>query len=496
MKKIIKDKKKLFIIFAIISLFILCLSLINKEMQNDTFYDIKVGESIFKNGIDFKDHFSFIPDLKYTYPHWLFDVGAYKIYNSFGFKGLLIGEFITIFIISLTLFFTTRKLTKNDSISFVVSIFMLSFMSKFITVRTQIISYLILLLMLYIIELSREKKNKRYILYMIILSILLANIHCATYPVAIIIFLPYLVSDLISFLRSKRKKKTSESKIIEFEECKNTKFILCEFISVIICGFFSLTGGAYTYIYLIMKGNSMSQIQEHLPSTMLNNPFIFLFMALFLLIILSKNMKIKIKDLFLIGGFTFLTLLSIRSFALFLLLTTYSFTRLLSNMESNYLKHIKVDTIFYKPLFMLCALIYIIIITVPSICEKYNMQYIPKEDYPVDMISYIKSNLDYKNIRLYNHFDHGSYLILNDIKVFIDSRCDLYLDEFNKGINIFNDDLDIDMEFDSISKKYNFTHYLVRNESHLKRILDLKDDIKLIKQDGNFSLYESTSTNV
>ena len=493
MKNIFKDKKNIFILFAVITLFIVSLSLINVEMQNDTFYDIKLGEYIVKNGIDFKDHFSFIPNLKYTYPHWLFDILVYLIYNPFGFKGLLIGEFILTFAISLTMFFATRYLTKNDSISYIVSIFMLSFLNRFITVRTQMISFLILLLMLFIIELSREKKKKRYLVYLIILSIILANTHCATYPVAIVLFLPYLVSDLIYFIK---KKKTKKSGIIEIEECKNTKFIITEFISVILCGFLSISGGAYTYIYLILKSRCMTLITEHAPSSIVNNPFIYLFMGLFLVILLSKNMKIKLKDLFLIGGFTLLSLLSIRSFALFLLLTAFSFARLSCTIESNYLKHIKVNDIFYKNKFLICALIYILIITIPSIYEKTTKEYISKEEYPVEMVKYIKSNLDYNNMRIYNHFEHGSYLILNDIKVFIDTRTDLYLKEFNRGIEVFNDDEEIKYEFDKIDKKYNYTHYLVRNNHILKRILDLRSDIVLIKEDEYHSLYMKISTNV
>ena len=33
------------------------------------------------NGIDMMDHFSFHTNLAYTYPHWLYDVCTYLIYN-------------------------------------------------------------------------------------------------------------------------------------------------------------------------------------------------------------------------------------------------------------------------------------------------------------------------------------------------------------------------------------------------------------------------------
>ena len=40
-------------------------------------------------------------------------------------------------------------------------------------------------------------------------------------------------------------------------------------------------------------------------------------------------------------------------------------------------------------------------------------------------------NLDVKNIKLFNEYNYGSYLLYKGIPVFIDSRADLYAPEFN-----------------------------------------------------------------
>ena len=44
---------------------------------------------------------------------------------------------------------------------------------------------------------------------------------------------------------------------------------------------------------------------------------------------------------------------------------------------------------------------------------------------------YIKNNLEYEKIRIFNSYNNGSYLMLNNIPVFIDSRLDVYCSEFN-----------------------------------------------------------------
>ena len=48
-----KNKNKIMLIITgIIIIICICIGFTKKEFQNDTFYTIKVGESIVKNGID------------------------------------------------------------------------------------------------------------------------------------------------------------------------------------------------------------------------------------------------------------------------------------------------------------------------------------------------------------------------------------------------------------------------------------------------------------
>ena len=72
-----------FNILAILLIAIFCFSITPITLQNDTFYTIKIGEHIIQNGIDMHDPFSY-HNISYTYPHWLYDVGIYLIYNIGG----------------------------------------------------------------------------------------------------------------------------------------------------------------------------------------------------------------------------------------------------------------------------------------------------------------------------------------------------------------------------------------------------------------------------
>lgn len=76
------DKKTImkFNVLAIICIIIFSFALTPKTLQNDTFYTIKIGEHIMENGLDRVDPFSW-QELAYTYPHWLYDVCIYQVYN-------------------------------------------------------------------------------------------------------------------------------------------------------------------------------------------------------------------------------------------------------------------------------------------------------------------------------------------------------------------------------------------------------------------------------
>jgi len=71
------EKTKIkFNVLAIICILVFSFVITPKTLQNDTFYTISIGEHIVENGIDREDPFAWT-ELKYTYPHWLYDVATY-----------------------------------------------------------------------------------------------------------------------------------------------------------------------------------------------------------------------------------------------------------------------------------------------------------------------------------------------------------------------------------------------------------------------------------
>ena len=113
------------------------------------------------------------------------------------------------------------------------------------------------------------------------------------------------------------------------------------------------------------------------------------------------------------------------------------------------------------------------------------------------------SNLDVDNIRLYNEYNYGSYLLYRGIPVFIDSRCDLYSPEFNgeynkeskeyDGRDIFSDALNIpslSVDYEEMFEEYDITHVILYSNAKLAMILEDDSNYKELYDKGNFKIFE------
>ena len=211
------DKKKMksttkFTIIALVLIAIVCIALTPVTLQNDTFYTIKVGEHIANYGIDMQDPFSWHEDLPYTYPHWAYDVGTYLVFqlgenigesigegsSIDGFTAIYIMTVILAIILGITIYYTLNKICKNELVSFFLTIAMIYLLKSFITARAQLVTYILFVLTLLCIEGFINTKKKRYVVGLIIIPIIIANVHLAVWPFYFVLYLPYVVEYIIA----------------------------------------------------------------------------------------------------------------------------------------------------------------------------------------------------------------------------------------------------------------------------------------------------------
>ena len=537
-----------FNIMAIILIAIFCIALTPVTLQNDTFYTIKIGEHIVKDGIDMQDPFSWHENLAYTYPHWAYDVITYFIYNSFGMTGIYVTTCILSAILGISIYLVNTKLAKNQILSFLITIGVMYLIRGYIAARAQLVTFILFILTIFFIEKFLESKKKRYAIGLIIIPILIANLHLAVFPFYFVLYLPYIAQYIIACfaetiiyrktsvrqLKNKIKKlskmgnqeeKLSEAKkeLKELEEKidkikikrskelqnpykiklnrnDNVKWLILIMIICLFTGLLTPLGTTpYTYLVKTMQGNTTQNINEHLPMTITNETEVICTLILFLAMLIFTKVKIRLSDLFMLGGLCYLMLASRRQITMFALVCSLIFNRLIMDLISQYTK-IKLEYIMKK----ITSAIGIISISIIMLGfsyymakDKINDSYIDESTYPVQACDYILNNIDLGQARFYNEYNYGSYMLYRGIPVFIDSRADLYAPEFsgNKDEDIFSDFINtssISKYYEDTFEKYNITHVILGKKSKTNLIINKSHDenYKEIYSDDNFVIYE------
>lgn len=565
-----KKNKKLFNIIAIICIVIFCITISPKTLQNDTFYTIKIGEHITETGtIDMKDPFSWHEDLKYTYPHWLYDTGIYLIYNvgeniatnmginaeTGGMTAIYISTMILASILGILIYKTNVKINKNYVVSFFLSLGVIFLLRNFIAARAQLVSYIFFTLEILFIEQFLNTKKKRYAIGLFIIATLIANCHAAVWYLFFILALPYIGEALLIKLtesnlsyktkkiiinyeikklektikktqdenkknkindkmeKLKVKKKELEEKIIrgsvavkkmeekslriKIERRENIKWLILVLAICLLSGLLTpqTSFEPYTHMIKLLSGNTTASISEHLPIVLIDSIDALIVLTIILTLLIFTDTKITFKDLFMLGGLTILMLMSRRQVSMLVLIGVYSLNRIIMDFINKYDKEgieNKLIKELVKPYGSLVIILIAILCGVTFYRPKIDDKYVNEALYPVQASQFILDNLDVNNIKLYNHYNFGSYLLYKDIPVFIDSRCDLYSPEFNEK-DIFYDALNIaglGVYYEDKFEEYGITHVITNADSKLKMLLEKDNNYTDIYQDDYFWIFQ------
>ena len=551
-----KDKKKMksttkFTIIALVLIAIVCIALTPVTLQNDTFYTIKIGEHIAKYGIDMQDPFSWHEDLPYTYPHWLYDLITYFVYSIFGMTGIYIATCILSVILGWSIYLVNTKIAKNQLFSFFITIGVMYVIRGYIAARAQLVTFILFILTIFLIEKFLETKKKRYAAGLIIIPILIANLHVAVFPFYFVLYLPYIAEYLIAVLadtilykkikifvlknkinvleksqknnekleKLRQKLKELEEKVdkvkikrtkelqnpykIKLVKNKNVKWLILVMIICLFTGLLTPIGDTpYTYLYKTMQGNTTQNINEHLPMTLSDDIDAMCAIILFLAVLTFTKAKIRLCDLFMIGGLLYLMLDSRRQITMFAIIGSVVLGKLLMEMVKIYSKDLDKNAVK-----VLTNKIGVTLLTLVALGlsyyfakDKFDDTYIDETAYPVVACDYILENIDLGTARFYNEYNYGSYMLFRGIPVFIDSRADLYSPEFNGKVvdDIFMDFIDtssIGMFYEDVFEKYDITHVITYDNSKMNMIITKTHDphYKELYKDDYFVIYERVS---
>ena len=351
LNKLEQNKQKVFGVIALILIAVFAFSITPKHMQNDIFYTVTIGKYIRENGIDRIDHFSMHEGLPYEYPHWLYDVGMSFVYDINGFSSIYISTCIFTIILGISIYLAISNLNKTKFLSFIVTIAVLYLIKGYITARAQLVTFILFIWLVYNIEKFVENKKLINAIMLFFIHLLIANLHVAVWPFTFVVYLPYIAEYLIAELtdiifynkigiwflkqigkivnkriesgksrynkeeyskklqqiteklqnkqiqaekiKQKRKEEEGKEYKITINKKRNVRWLIVIMLIAVFTGFLTPLGKTpFTYTYLTMEGNTVKNINEHLPLTLTNN--IPMLCTLIILIALIAFTRIKI----------------------------------------------------------------------------------------------------------------------------------------------------------------------------------------------------------
>ena len=300
-------------------------------------------------------------------------------------------------------------------------------------------------------------------------------------------------------IKVKREEDLKNPYKIRFTKNPNVKWLI---LVMVICAFTGLLtplgDTPYTYLYKTMQGNTTQNINEHLPMTIVDETEALSAIVLILAILTFTKTKIKLSDLFMIGGLCYLMLASRRQITMFCLVGVFIVNKMICALFELYTKDgLKKLTNAMTGVVGYIAMIVVILGLSYHFYEpKQDDEYIDETAYPVQACDYILENIDLGKAKFYNEYNYGSYMIFRGIPVFIDSRADLYAPEFSgKEDDIFMDFINtsnIGQFYEDTFEKYGITHVITYENSKMNMIIkETKDpNYKKLYEDDYFTIYE------
>ena len=427
-----------------------------KSLDNDLWYLLSEGRYIIQHGIYHTDMLSMHQGLDIVVQNWLSAVIFWIIYAFMGFKGIFFMVMIVNIVICYLVYKISMLISENNKI---VSIFVTIFTDinlslYFIVSRPQIFSFIILLLVIYLLELYIKKDDSKYLKYIPLLSFLEINLHASLWW---FIFL-FMITYIIDGIRSKK---------LMLQGYRLKPIIICFIVSFLI-GFinpygykaitfiFNSYGDKYMlqYIYELQRYNFNSLIGVHI--------FIVILVTMLLSVYFRKG-TIRVRYLCMYCGTLILGMVTIKAFNLFMLISTIPIALLLKDIVIKNLDNIGSKK--KKICYVLITIMAIGLIGFDGYSYYKMNNKIEFKHNASDAVSSIDLFTNNYPASVYVSFNDGGYVSFRGYKPYIDPRAEVYLKKNNHKKDIYKEYYEFEtgqIDKDEFIKKYNFDFILLK----------------------------------
>ena len=172
--------------------------------------------------------------------------------------------------LGIILYLTSFKMMGNKVLSLICTLVAMYMMRSFMAARVQLPTFILFVLTIYCIEMFLKTSKRRYVMGLLLIPVIIANIHVAVFPFYFVLFLPYIadyvagklfklvMKDKLQELENKKKSKRKaydpgKYKIVVTDN-ENMKMLMLTMVLAIFSGLLTPLGLApYTYLPRTMQ---------------------------------------------------------------------------------------------------------------------------------------------------------------------------------------------------------------------------------------------------
>lgn len=437
-------------------LFFLLLNNSYSYLDPDLGWHLKVGEDILKSGDAPRTNdynFTLLGE-RWVDHEWLMEVLMYSIFHYFSYFCL---HLFFVFLVIITFYLLVWSIIKKygclkgilASLPFLV--FGIYTSLPHFGLRPQEFALFFTVLLLIIINKFEKNKNFKYLLFLIPLFFFWANLHGSFLLGLGLLLVWYLIKIIFKNKYLNRFINNLTISVGRGLTKKESGSFLIVFLLIIIATLFnpygldlylSLTEYSNTY-YLSRIAEWLSQFHyPYLYPQLIYLSVSFSLVLLYIIEPVKERGKIKIWSLFL---FLFLFILAFKSRRHFPLFVIASFSFLVDIILYYYRQFSKLKL---KKIFIVINFFIIIIIsTVLAYCFYKNINWHKDpfnhfcRSYPCEAVKFLKENKDLKELKLFNNYNWGGYMIWTypDRLLFIDGRLPHYPYKGRSMLEEYND---------------------------------------------------------
>jgi len=426
-------------------------------LDHDLGWHLRVGEQIAQEkSVPNFEYYDYTLEGKTWVDHeWLLNLTSFEIYENFGYIALTIAFALLVIAVFIIQAVFIKKYTKKNIDFFVMFFQLLGLigMSPHLGVRMQEIALFNILLLLIIIFYYNQNKKIQTLFWLLPLFIFWANTH-ASFLIGLFIFAFWIFVKILENILVKFKFFD----LINFEYKINKKEIITSI------GFFFLVASStllnpyglklYTFLGEYTNTFYMKLIAEWLPIYYYPIHYKQLFYSAIITSILivlvyssykfvknqgqKKNISMHKIDLWHFLLTVLFLILAFKSKRHFPLLFLVSLPLMVNFISTEFKLSKNILSLNKKNYIIASYLVMVVLVTTSSFFIRANYTNDPFQNkkycqrMPCEAINFLKNNEEYKNLKIFNNYGWGGYMIWvwPEKKLFIDGRLPQY--KYNK----------------------------------------------------------------